>query len=65
MFDRLIDYFLGIIEAVPAILTEPGSPNFHLARAIIALFVIALLAYMMAFLPYRRLGAWLRQLLSR
>ncbi|NWG22881.1 MAG: hypothetical protein HXY30_00440 [Pseudorhodoplanes sp.] len=65
MFERSVDFFFQMLDAVPAILTEPGSPNFHLARAMIGLIVIALIAYILAFLPYRRWGTWLRQLFSR
>lgn len=65
MFDELVDRFLRLIEAVPPVLTEPGSPNFHLSRAMIALVVLALIVYGLAFLPYRRMASWIRQLLSR
>jgi hypothetical protein len=61
MFEQLTDRFLHLIEAFPALLTERGSPQFHLARAMIALLVIALAVYILTFLPYRRVGTWIRK----
>jgi|GEM_PF-5454509 len=61
----LSDTFFSLIQAVPAVFTEPGSPNFLLARVMIGLIVIALIAALLVFKPYRPLFERLRQSLSK
>lgn len=64
MLDWLGDRFFSLIHAFPAVFTEPHSPNFFLTRAMIGLIVIALIAYLLVFRPYRPLLARIRQSLS-
>ncbi len=47
------DTFFDLLHAFPAIFTAPNSPNFFLARAMIGLIAIALIACLLIFKPYR------------
>lgn len=65
MLDWLSDTFFSLMHAFPAVFTEPNSPNFLLARAMVGLIIIALIAYLLVFRPYRPLLERLRQSLSK
>jgi hypothetical protein len=60
----IIDRFFAWLHAVPAIFTEPGSPNFFLSRAIIGLVIAIAIFCLLAIIPYRRLFNSVRRLWS-
>lgn len=60
----VLDRFFEWLHAVPAVFTEPGSPNFFLSRAIIGLVLaIAIVCFLIA-LHYRRMFNTVRRLWS-
>ncbi len=66
MFDRIIDGFFELLKFVPALLTEEGSANFMLVRAMLGLLVIVLIVYLIAIRPFRAtIGLWMRKLSDR
>jgi hypothetical protein len=50
---EISERFFAILASVPAVFTEPGSPNFMLVRAMFGLIVIALIVYLIAMRPFR------------
>jgi len=65
MLHWLSDAFFNLMQAIPPVFTEPDSPNFFLARTMVGLIVIALIACLLVFRPYRRLFERVRQSLSK
>jgi hypothetical protein len=57
MLDWLIDQFFAFLKSFPALFTEEGSPNFLLARAMLGLILIVLLAYLITLPLFRSLVA--------
>ena len=53
MLHRISEGFMAMLASVPAMFTEPGSPNFFMVRAMFGLIVIALIAYLIAMRPFR------------
>jgi hypothetical protein len=53
MFHKISEAFMAILASVPALFTEPGSPNFMLVRAMFGLIVIVLIVYLIAMRPFR------------
>lgn len=53
MFHQVTEAFMAILASVPALFTEPGSPNFFMVRAMFGLIVIVLIVYLIAMRPFR------------
>ncbi len=53
MFDWIIDPFFALLKSIPALLTDEGSANFMLTRAILGLLLVVLLIYLIAMRPFR------------
>lgn len=64
MLDWLSETFFSLMHAILAVFTEPSSPNFFLARTMIGLIVIALVAYLLVFFRDRSMLSRIRQSLT-
>src|SRR5215467_12420717 len=56
VLDWIADKILNILSLVPAWFVEEGSPNFALVRAMFALLLIILVAYLISCWPTIRRG---------
>ncbi|MGB8435070.1 MAG: hypothetical protein WCE38_12490 [Burkholderiales bacterium] len=67
MFDWIIDPFFALLKSIPALLTDEGSANFLLTRAMLGLLLVVLILYMIAMRPFRsavarcmkRISSWI------
>jgi hypothetical protein len=53
MLHQISEAFMAMLASVPALFTEPGSPNFFMVRAMFGLIVIVLIVYLIAMRPFR------------
>ena len=53
MLGWMIDGFFSLLKSIPALLTEEGSANFMLVRAMLGLLLIVLIACLIAIQPFR------------
>jgi len=53
MLHRISEWFFDLLASVPAWLTEEGSPNFLLVRAMFGLIIITAIVYLIAMRPFR------------
>lgn len=47
----MIDGFFSLLKSIPALMTEEGSPNFMLVRAMLGLLLIILIVCLFTFTP--------------
>jgi hypothetical protein len=62
MLHQITEAFMAMLASVPALFTEPGSPNFFMVRAMFGLIAIVLIVYLIAMRPFRSAIAscWLK-----
>jgi hypothetical protein len=53
MLGWMIDGFFSLLKSIPGFITEEGSANFMLVRAMLGLLLIVLIACLIAFQPFR------------
>jgi hypothetical protein len=57
MLDWMIDSFFAVLKSVPAFITDEGSANFMLVRAMLGLLLIILIICLVTFTPIRSMFA--------
>ncbi len=53
MLEWMIDGFFSLLKSIPAFITEEGSANFMLVRAMLGLLLLILIACLFATQPVR------------
>ena len=57
MLEWLIDGFFSLLKSIPAFITEEGSANFILVRAMLGLLLVILVACLITLTPIRSMLA--------
>jgi hypothetical protein len=53
MLDWMIDGFFALLKSIPAFITDEGSANYMLVRAMLGLLLLILVACLFALTPIR------------
>ncbi len=57
MLEWMIDGFFSLLKSIPAFITEEGSANFMLVRAMLGLLLVILIICLFTFTPIRSMIA--------
>jgi hypothetical protein len=57
MLEWMIDGFFSLLKSIPAFITDEGSANFMLVRAMLGLLLIILIGCLITFTPFRSMIA--------
>ena len=53
MLEWMIDGFFSLLKSIPAFMTQEGSVNFMLVRAMLGLLLVVLFIALITFTPFR------------